>query len=172
MSRLAPAVDFLISVGAHEAPHAHGQSLLSHLIGTYELLCAWGCKEEVCLAGLYHSIYSTSIYQNACVGLENRSDIVRVIGQGAEQLAYLFCIAQRPRAILSAVLHSTITSRIDGTRNIISQEVVANLVELECANLLEQKLGMDVIEGFLAHVNSGLLELSSSVVTALKQELR
>jgi hypothetical protein len=86
-------LDFLIRNGASKAPH-RDRSLLDHLWGTYRLLQERGADEDLCLAGLFHSVYGTNLYE---ISLPVRREEVReIIGERAERLAWLFSVLKRP----------------------------------------------------------------------------
>jgi hypothetical protein len=138
--RLAPPdrlLRFLEHAGAGERPHS-GRHLLEHLAGTYQLLRAWGCSEDACRAGLFHSIYGTSSFKGACIPLANRAEVAKQIGTAAEQLAYLFAIAERPAGLLRSGSTLSIVSRLDGTQVAVSRQQSQELIAIECANLVEQ----------------------------------
>ena len=137
---MSPDLERLLeNYGTAAAPHT-GRSLRDHLIGTFNLLKAWGNDQDVCLAGLFHSIYGTEVYTRTSADLAERGTIRRAIGSRAEELAYLFCACDR-RHLLSNVekrdafeLHDRFTDRsvsLDGG-------TLAALVEIALANELEQ----------------------------------
>ena len=84
---------FLDAIGANDVTHS-GRTLLTHLIGTYRLLRARGTDADVCLAGLYHSVYGTSHMR--CALPVDRARVRKRIGERAEHLAWLFSIVRRP----------------------------------------------------------------------------
>ena len=133
-----PYLKFLDELSTDDKPHS-GRTLRDHLVGTYEMLADWGCPEHVCTAGLFHSIYGTASYRNASTTFAKRDAVRAVIGADAEELAYLFCIADRrgffyetnsaqPRVWdrLAEALIETTPQRID------------ELLDVEAANLIEQ----------------------------------
>lgn len=164
------AVDFLVSVGAGDAPHANG-SLLEHLLGTHHLLSTWQCNPHVCLAGLFHSIYGTSIYQKGCVSLERRADVVAVIGMDAERIAYLFCAAQRPQVFIQAIDDLTIVNRWDGCAQKVSSQTLVELIEVECANLLDQGLGKKFLNDLALRTRTGEFVLPLPIGRAVEAQL-
>lgn len=86
-------LEFLIEHGASKAPH-RDRSLLDHLWGTYKLLEERGAENDLCLAGLYHSVYGTNLYE---ISLPVPRETVRArIGERAERLAWLFSVLKRP----------------------------------------------------------------------------
>lgn len=136
-------LDFLTDVlGTHGVRHS-GRNLLAHLMGTYDLLETWHASQDVCLAGLFHSIYGTNAFKHRCLDIEALGDrqLVQVlIGEHAEFLVYVFCACDRPRALLQVVGHKfpQVLDRITGNAIGLSQGSLSELLEIEAANLLEQ----------------------------------
>ena len=56
---------------------------------------AAGCDEELCRAGLLHSIYGTEKFQGFKLSLEQRPELTDLIGSRAERLAYWNCLMDR-----------------------------------------------------------------------------
>jgi hypothetical protein len=122
--------------------HANG-SLLTHLQGTHRLLKAWGNSEDVCLAGLFHSVYGTIHFRPTLVASSERSRVRRVIGTQAERLVYWFSVANRPDAFLSAYNnhdgHSAMVETNNPNRVLsLNPRELTSLLEIEAANLAEQ----------------------------------
>ena len=72
------------------------RSFYQHLLNVHNYLKSQSLPDEVCDAGLFHSIYGTEFYhfQNAAV----TRDVVRsYIGEYAEELAYIFCGLRKDR---------------------------------------------------------------------------
>jgi len=86
--------DFLLQLGTDTVGHTE-KSYLAHLIGVYRDMQAAGCTEEVCRAGMFHSIYGTELFQKFALPLERRADVRRLIGERAEKLAYVNCVMDR-----------------------------------------------------------------------------
>jgi Domain of unknown function (DUF6817) len=123
--------------------------LLTHLIGTWSLLGAWGAPAHVTMGGLAHSIYSTSIFPFAIQSVTEREEVKNLIGKKAENLAFLFGIMDRADA----------WSRIEGSNAIaarpyilrrdtkswlrVSKRTLQGLVLIECANIADQATGED-----------------------------
>src|SRR5213593_885878 len=91
---LKQLTDFLMGLGIEEIPHTR-KSYLGHLISVYQLMKSEGCSDEVCRAGLFHSIYGTQQFQGFKLGLERRAEVRDLIGSRAERLAYLNCAMDR-----------------------------------------------------------------------------
>jgi hypothetical protein len=72
-----------------------GSTLWDHLLGTHEILSAWGVGTDIRLAGLIHSIYSTQYFRHRVVAPRARERVARVVGLRAERLAHAFCVLDR-----------------------------------------------------------------------------
>jgi hypothetical protein len=110
---------FLLGPARADKVRHSGRTLFDHLCGTHELLREWGNRSDVCDAGLFHSIYGTRHFRHRAWPLDDRKTIVGLIGPEAEELAYLFCTADRPRAF-------------------VEMPADRRLREIEAANLIEQ----------------------------------
>lgn len=86
--------DFLVGIGVEAIPHTH-KSYLAHLVAVYRILESQGYAEEVCRAGMFHSIYGTERFQGFTLPLECRAEVRALIGERAEHLAYLNCAMDR-----------------------------------------------------------------------------
>jgi hypothetical protein len=111
----------LEQAGADKIKHS-GRTLFDHLVGTHDLLRAWGNSDAVCDAGLFHSIYGTNKFRHQTWPITDRATIRDLIGPTAELLAFMFCTSDRPAAWFE--FEKLPTSR--------------SLREIEAANLLEQ----------------------------------
>ena len=86
--------DFLTALGIEQIAHTQ-KNYLAHLISVYRLMQSAGCDEDLCRAGLFHSIYGTEKFQGFKLPLDQRSDLVELIGSRAERLAYWNCVMDR-----------------------------------------------------------------------------
>lgn len=86
--------DFLVNLGIEQIAHTQ-KNYLAHLVSVYKLMQAAGCDEDLCRAGLFHSIYGTEKFQGFKLGLEQRAELVELIGSRAERLAYWNCLMDR-----------------------------------------------------------------------------
>jgi hypothetical protein len=86
--------DFLVNLGIEKVPHTQ-KNYLAHLISVYKLMQSCGCDEELCRAGLFHSIYGTEKFQGFKLHLEQRAELAGLIGDRAERLAYWNCVMDR-----------------------------------------------------------------------------
>src|SRR5580698_4935166 len=108
--------NFLVEMGVEQVPHTH-KSYLAHLIAVYRDLESLGCPEDVCRAGMFHSIYGTEKFQGFTLPLERRGEVRALIGDRAERLAYLNCAMDRAsfdQALDSADGPNRIVDRITG----------------------------------------------------------
>lgn len=93
--------DYLVELGIEKVPHTE-KTYLGHLVNVHRLMQAQGCDEDVCVAGLFHSIYGTEKFQGFKLPLTDRPKLRDFIGGRAERLAYFNCAMDR--ATFDAVL--------------------------------------------------------------------
>ena len=86
--------NYLVGLGIDDVPHTE-KSYLAHLIAVYRLMESEGCDEELCRAGMFHSIYGTERFQGFKLPLGCRAEVRALIGERAERLAYLNCAMDR-----------------------------------------------------------------------------
>lgn len=91
---LKSLVGFLTDLGIEKVPHTQ-KNYLAHLIAVYNFLKERGADEEICKAGLFHSIYGTESFQGFKLPVESRKDLRNLIGERAEKLAYCNCVMDR-----------------------------------------------------------------------------
>src|SRR5437870_9995434 len=77
--------DFLVNLGIEQVDHTQ-KNYLAHLISVYKLMQAAGCEEDLCRAGLFHSIYGTEKFQAFKLPLNRRAELAEMIGDRAERL--------------------------------------------------------------------------------------
>jgi hypothetical protein len=112
---------FLLGPASAGKTRHSGRMLYDHLAGTHALLETWGNSEDICNAGLFHSIYGTKRFRHQSWPLTDRPTIQKLIGHEAELLAFIFCTADRRNF------------RVSGEPTILPK-----LYEIEAANLIEQ----------------------------------
>ena len=83
-------INYIKELGAADLEHSD-VTFLGHLVGVYRNLKTWDCDEDVCRAGVFHSIYGTESFQRFKLPLERRGEVRDLIGDRAERLAYLNC---------------------------------------------------------------------------------
>jgi len=120
MDRYYPAREFLIACGC--ATHHHsGRSFFGHLMGVYIALIAHGYDDDICYAGLFHSIYGTEHFPVVSLSPTRRAEVRALIGERAEALAYLNCAmdnAAFDTAIASGVRPASLPDRFEGGKAI------------------------------------------------------
>jgi hypothetical protein len=132
--------DFLRTIGVEAVPHTH-KSYLAHLVAVYRLLEAHGCPEDVCCAGMFHSIYGTERFQGFTLPLARREEVRRLIGPRAERLAYLNCAMDRAsfdRALEPGVNAGSLRDRITGEQVYLSPGDFDDLCRVHLFDWLEQ----------------------------------
>lgn len=128
----------LRELDAHVTSHSRG-TLLAHLQGTHDRLAAWGNAPDVCVAGLFHSIYGTYAFDKKSADLSMRGKIRDVIGSGAERLVHLFCVTDR-RCFYDHLGESRFSLRdiVEGRDLEADRDTLTELIEIEVANVVDQ----------------------------------
>lgn len=132
--------DFLVGIGIAQIPHTE-KSYLAHLIGVYRDLESVGCPEDVCRAGMFHSIYGTEKFQGFTLPLERRGEVRELVGERAERLAYLNCAMDRAsfdRALDRADEPYPIMDRITGAEVELFRADFDDLCRVHLIDWLEQ----------------------------------
>jgi hypothetical protein len=132
--------DYLVGVGVEGVGHTH-KTYLAHLVGVYRDLERRGCPEDVCRAGMFHSIYGTERFQGFKLPLERRPEVRALIGERAERLAYLNCAVHRPsfdRAVEQAEGPYRIVDRLTGEEVELSRVDFDDLCRVHLYDWLEQ----------------------------------
>jgi hypothetical protein len=161
---------FLARCGALQTPHS-GRSLYEHLCGTEQLLLDWQCASTTAVAGLFHSIYGTNAYGFSSLSLNDRQALESVIGPEAEQLVYLFAIGNRPASLLGALTSNGITNRLNGQFLQLREAQLDALIEIECANLIEQDSASRFFVDLLDEVEAGSIDLKPRVLEAVQMRV-
>jgi hypothetical protein len=132
--------DFLLGIGIDQVPHTH-KSYLAHLIAVYRDLESLGCPEDVCRAGMFHSIYGTEKFPGFTLPLDRRDEVRALIGDRAEFLAYLNCAMDRAsfdRAVGLKIEPLPIIDRITGQEVQLTQHDFDDLCRVHLVDWLEQ----------------------------------
>lgn len=87
MNKYINCINYLISKKTQNIPH-NNKNLFQHLINVYDKLRQWNCHEDICYAGLFHSIYGNSVFTFKTE--TDREIIKKLIGKKAELLVYLY----------------------------------------------------------------------------------
>ena len=100
-----------------------GETLIDHFYGTYSILKNLKQTEDVCIAGLYHSIYGTDYFKP---GVDvDEQEIENIIGKYSNDLVKVFCSKNRDEVILKNTVNVDTKTHLD-------------LLYLLYANFLEQ----------------------------------
>lgn len=114
---------YLIELPGAFSQHS-GLSLFHHLLGTFRILKRWNADEDVCRAGLFHSVYGTPAFPDGLLVFNQRDELAEVIGGPAEILVFEFS------KLRWGVLLSQGVTTVAG--------IDPRLVLVAAANLLEQ----------------------------------
>ncbi|MGH7985494.1 MAG: DUF6817 domain-containing protein [Candidatus Binataceae bacterium] len=155
---------FLMEFHPDKRPHSK-KTLLSHLCGTHDLLQSWGNPRHVCLAGLFHGIYGTTVYPYRSASIRQRERIRAVIGADAEWLVYLFCVGPRPFLLTVSKPQPRIYDLKRQEEIILSLETQRNLLEIETANRLEEMLRYTMHRETLEQLSAGI-EAAKGLISA------
>jgi hypothetical protein len=132
--------NYLIGLGVDQVDHTN-KSFLAHLIGVYRDMESAGCTEEVCQAGMFHSIYGTEKFQGFKLPVERRAEVRNLIGERAERLAYWNCAMDRAtfdRALEQRVGPYQVRDRLTGEQIAISADDFDDLCRVHLYDWLEQ----------------------------------
>lgn len=140
MAGLKRFTDWLCDLGVDAVPHTK-KTYLGHLVAVHNKLAEWGCPEDVCLAGLFHSIYGTELFQGFKLAEDRRDELIALIGERAEKLAYVNCFVDR--ATLDAPARSTagpyvVRHRETGEMIELAESDFDDLCRVHLADYLEQ----------------------------------
>ena len=138
--RLDQLIDFLESLGASARAHT-GRTFLEHCLAVGNILAGWDCRDDVCLAGVCHSIYGTETSRVSALGLDRRDQLRAITGDAAEELAYLNCAIDR-RSLDLAMLSDPPSLRLRDrlTRSLVElpRATFDDLLRVHLADWIEQ----------------------------------
>lgn len=160
----------LVTLGADRTAHS-GRTLMEHLTSTARLLEDWGCDEAVCIAGMFHSIYGTNAFGYSSLHHGDREQLRDLIGHRAEALAFLFCTGDRPAALIEALQTGRWRNRLTGQSISLPPNVLSDLIEIECANLLEQQCGHRFLASLANTAATAVAPLKPQILHAIRHFL-
>lgn len=117
------------------------KTLFDHLYGTYKILKDNNRPEYLCFAAFFHSVYETEYFQFETP--YTREKVKSLIGEQAELLVYEFC-KMKPR--INALIARS---------GEWPDDVYADLLDIELANMIEQKYynqDIKIIEAIRTHL--------------------
>lgn len=134
----ASHIALLKELDAHVTSHSR-RTLLDHLQGTHDLLVEWKNEPDICVAGLFHSVYGTYVFDKQSADMSMREQIRDVIGPNAERLVHLFCVTDR-RCFYEHLGESSFYLRdiVHDCDLELDRNTLAALIEIEVANILDQ----------------------------------
>ena len=129
----------------------HGNDyFISHCMGVYTILKQMGSPIEICLAGLYHSVYGTEYFTP--VTHITKQTLIEYIGERSENLVSIFCsLKDRDISILKNLNNYDERKRKD-------------LLYVNYANLIDQSQSLDdpKLKSLLSEYQKALTSSSSS----------
>jgi hypothetical protein len=134
-----PRIEFLRGARIDGRRHSD-KTLLDHLLGTRRFLAEWGARPSVCDAGLFHSVYGTESFKVASISFSQRDAVRAVIGDEAEELAWIFSVMRKQTLPLNLApgARLEVQSRLDDAWLPLTTAQIADLVNLMIANSVEQ----------------------------------
>ncbi|WP_255991005.1 DUF6817 domain-containing protein [Chitinolyticbacter albus] len=148
--------ELLKKLGADGVSHLNG-SLEYHLEGTAELLRSWGASDAICIAGLFHAVYSTDGFPLELISLDLRDKISDLIGAESEELVYLYCACDRDvfYSQIGYDKQNLLPNRFTQEKVLIKNHQLCALCEITFANELQ------IADGNPAFINQYGEELRS-----------
>jgi len=133
-------VDFLRGLGTEDVPHSGDHGFLAHLISVFRDLEEWGCDQDLCRAGMFHSIYGTELFQRFSLPQTRRDEVRKLIGDRAEGIAFANCLMDRSTfdALLDSDGPFSLRNRETGQTIELSLADYDDLVRLHLCDWLEQ----------------------------------
>ncbi len=152
-----PRLALLKRLGFGDLTHDSHVPFMSHLLGTRRVLVEWGERPALCDAGLFHSAYGTEYFP---VDHPAERDEVRgVIGDDAEEIAWLWCTIRRDTMDPSGP--TTVVERRDGGTLELDRRRTADVATLWAADTVEQIGRMTPDERAFARSLDRVLDLAS-----------
>lgn len=93
-------IDYIKSL-TEAIPHSN-TTFFNHLYNTFRILKKLNQNEDVCLAGLYHSVYDTDFFKANLV--IDSKDVIDKIGEYSNFLVKVFCSENRADSIFQNTL--------------------------------------------------------------------
>ncbi len=154
---------YLVKNGADKQPHGD-RMLLDHLLGVQGILQRAKSEEAVCHAGLFHSVYGTTVYKPTLIDKSRREEVQALIGLRAEgdRVDLRRCAATARPTVWEVGLSNKQSSVVMSNFRIehsTPDQLWHDLLRLECANLLEQKSALHKFPFLMRHAEGvGMLD--------------
>src|SRR5262245_37323494 len=132
------ALDFLVAHGAERIAHPGG-TLFAHLRRTAAVLGEWGASEPLVLAGLCHAAYGTDGFATSLIGIDERAQLVSLIGADAEATVYFYAACDRAHVypLLGRDDRPLFRDRFTGEAHEVDSARLRDFVDLTVANELD-----------------------------------
>ena len=140
MGTLEDFTSFIVEEGADQIPHTK-RTYIEHALCVYKDLKSWGCEDDVCNAGFFHSIYGTQGFDGYTLSVERRNELSELIGERAERLAFLNCFIERSTFDPNLAKNEgpyTITNRETNEEINVSTEDFRDLITIHLCDYCEQ----------------------------------
>ena len=125
---LEKRLQFLRNAKVEEKDH-WDCTLYEHLLGVRQLLLDLGARPALADAGLFHSVYGTETFHEISIPLSMRPQLQALIGEEAEQAAWLF----------GSIRRETLDGNIGQTTDIaVQHRVSGDWLPLTRAEFLDQ----------------------------------
>tara|TARA_R100001460_G_scaffold25385_4_gene51022 strand:+ start:1310 stop:2170 length:861 start_codon:yes stop_codon:yes gene_type:complete len=87
MNKYINCINYLVRKKTQNIAH-NNTNFFQHHLNVFNKLRKWQCSEDICYAGLFHSIYSNEVFN---MEIEKDREIIKnLIGQNAESLVYSY----------------------------------------------------------------------------------
>lgn len=80
-------INYLIKKNTQNIDH-NDKTFFQHLLNVYNKLRQWNCSEDVCYAGLFHSIYGNNVFSKKIE--TDREVIKKLVGERCEDIVFNF----------------------------------------------------------------------------------
>lgn len=136
-------------------------------MGTADLLKAWGNREALYKAGLYHAVYGTDGYDESLVALAMRDEVKNLIGTEAEEIVYLYgaCDRNLCYARIGTPAQLIYSDRFTTKSFEITYSTLKDLCELILANELEIARNSESFRNEYGRRLSGLFERMHGLIS-------
>lgn len=138
------AVVNFISLHTKNIEHS-GDTLFNHFYNTFSILKHLNRTEDVCIAGMLHSIYGTDYFNPEI--LVKSEQIEKMVGQYSENLISIFCSPNRDDLIKNNSLN-------------LPKNVQLDLLYILYANLIEQSKRIVISQNEFANIKNKINNLS------------
>jgi hypothetical protein len=149
-------LSLLRRLGFGDLTHDSHVPFLSHLLGTRRVLVQWGERPALCDAGLFHSAYGTEYFPVDRPA--SREDVRDVIGDDAEEIAWLWCTIRRDTIDDSGP--AVVAETRDGGSLALDGGRATDIATLWAADTVEQIGRMTPDERAFAHSLGRVLHLA------------